>query len=53
MNQVFPAMPELESQMPWRDIIRQQAQIWAAHPQAGPAWQNFAETIKDQWGPKK
>src|SRR5215469_10385363 len=45
MDQVFPPMPELQQNMPWRDIIRQQAEIWNAHPQAGPAWNKFREDI--------
>lgn len=48
MNQVFPPMPELEQQLPWRESLRNLAN----HPQAGPALKGLADQIKDQNGPK-
>lgn len=51
LNQVFPPMPQLQPQQPWRQWLRSQADIWKDHPTAGSAWQRLAEMIKDQHGP--
>ena len=48
MNQVFPPMPEMDQQLPWRQTLR----VMAAHPQAGPALKSLADAIANQKGPK-
>jgi len=47
MNQVFPPMPELHQQFPWRDAIR----AASYHPAAGPGLARFADQIQNQHGP--
>lgn len=47
MNQVFPPMPEVQPQVPWRDSLR----AAAFHPQAGPALAHLADMISKQHGP--
>ena len=48
MNQVFPPMPELDQQLPWRESLRNLAN----HPDAGPALKGLADQISKQHGPK-
>lgn len=48
MNQVFPPMPQLEPQIPWRESLRNLAN----HPDAGPALRGLADQISQQHGPK-
>ena len=47
MNAVFPPMPEMQQQQPWRDVLR----TAAYHPDAGPALKNLADMISKQHGP--
>lgn len=47
MNQVFPPMPELNQQLPWRESLRNLAN----HPDAGPALKSLADQIAGQKGP--
>ena len=47
MNQVFPPMPEMQPQYPWRGVIR----AAAFHPQGGPALARLADAIQGQKGP--
>lgn len=47
MNTVFPPMPEIQPEFPWRNVIR----AAAYHPLAGPALAHFADQIQNQHGP--
>lgn len=47
MNVVFPPMPEMQPEYPWRNVIR----AAAYHPLAGPALGHFADQIELQRGP--
>jgi hypothetical protein len=48
MNQVFPPMPQMDEQIPWRESLRN----LASHPQAGPALKGLADQISQQHGPR-